>query len=69
MSGLLPQTADALQRLANSLQILVLVLSVKEPNPDPRSRLVAAAAKQALEDIADLRAHLISSLHIDESAP
>ena len=50
--------SEALQRLADSLQVLVLVLP-GEASGNPRALLVAAAAKQALEDISHLQGHLV----------
>ena len=49
-----------LQRLVDSLQVLVLLLPLVENEPGPRGLLLTAAAKQALDDAADLRARLLA---------
>ena len=56
---LLPEAHDlhhALQRLNDSLQVLVLLLPTAELESDSRLLLVNAAARQALEDAATFRA-------------
>lgn len=52
---------QALQRLADSLQVLVLLLPAAEHGADARSVLIAAAAKQVLEDVETLREQLVSA--------
>ena len=48
-------SAEALQRLADSLQILALTLTLSELESDPRYADVAGAAKRAVDDFARLR--------------
>ena len=57
----LPPATEALQRLADSLQVLVLLLPSIEFDSDSRHLLVSAAAKQALEDVAALRDCLLGA--------
>ena len=53
------ETEIVLQRLVDSLQVLVLLLPLVEREPGPRGLLLTAAAKQALDDAAELRARLL----------
>lgn len=63
-----PSTSAALQRLADSLQVLVLLLPASVADAPQQS--VSAAAKQALDDIAALRECLLryQSAHESERA-
>ena len=51
-----------LQRLIDSLQVLVLVLPATQSGmSDPQNRLVTAAANQVLDDALNLRRHFLGS--------
>ena len=53
-------TPTSLQRLVDSLQVLVLVLPAAESGAaDPRSMLISAAARQVLDDVETFRDHLV----------
>jgi hypothetical protein len=53
------ETELVLQRLVDSLQVLVLLLPLVEREPGPRGLLVTAAAKQALDDAAEFRTRFL----------
>ena len=59
----------ALQRLADSLQVLVLVLPTDQTRADPRSLLVAAAARQALDDVVRLQGCLVHASQDRQAIP